>query len=245
MTGASAPTVLVIEHEHGAGSSLVGQWLRDAGVQLEVRRPYANDPVPSRVDADGLLVLGGAVGALEDDAAPWLPAVRALLRQAVHDEVPTWGICLGAQLLVAALGGEVLRGPAGPEVGVLALKLDADNDPLFGAMPTTALSVQFHQDSISRLPVGATLLASSSLYANQVFRIGSCAWGVQCHPEVTAEQVADWAHDDSTLLEAAGVDAEDVIREAHARQPELEAVWAPVTRRWADLVRARKIGRPG
>ncbi len=242
MTGRSARTaaaVLVVEHEQGAGDSLVGQWLREAGVCLEVCRPYAGDPVPQRVDADGLLVLGGAMGALEDDIAPWLPAVRSLLRHAVQDEVPTWGICLGAQLLVAALGGEVVRGPAGPEVGVLGLTLDAGDDPLFGPMPRLAQAVQFHQDSVSRLPVGATLLASSSLYANQVFRVGSCAWGVQCHPEVTASQVADWTREESALLDAAGVNAKDVIREVRARQTELEAIWAPVARRWATLVQAR------
>ena len=67
--------------------------------------------------------------------------------------------------------------------------------------------MQFHQDSVSRLPRGATLLASSHLYANQVFRVGACAWGVQCHPEVTASQVADWTREESALLDAAGVDA--------------------------------------
>ena len=111
-------------------------------------------------------------------------------------------------------------------------------------MPRVAQAVQFHQDSVSRLPVGATMLGSSSLYANQVFRVGPCAWGVQCHPEVTALQVAGWSRDESALLKAAGVEADDVIREAHARQPELEALWAPVTRRWAALVQAREV-QPG
>ena len=239
------PTVLVIEHEQGAGDSLVGRWLRDAGVKLEVCRPHAGDQVPGRVDADGLLVLGGAMGALEDDVAPWLPAVRSLLRRAVRDEVPTWGICLGAQLLVVALGGEVVRGPSGPEVGVVGLELDADDDPVFGPMPGMAKAVQFHQDSVSRLPRGATLLASSHLYANQVFRVGACAWGVQCHPEVTASQVAEWTREESALLDAAGVDARCVVQEVRARQPELEALWAPVARRWAALVQARAVTRPG
>jgi GMP synthase (glutamine-hydrolysing) len=238
-SGSTAPTVLVIEHEQAAGDSLVGQWLRDAGVQLEVCRPYAGDAVPQRVDADGLLVLGGAMGALEDDVAPWLPGVRSLLRHAVADEVPTWGICLGAQLLVAALGGEVVRGPVGPEVGVTGLTLDAGDDPVFGPMPRLVQAVQFHQDSVSRLPAGATLLASSSLYANQVFRVGACAWGVQCHPEVTASQVADWTREESMLLDAAGVNAQDVVQQVRARQSELEALWAPVARRWATLLQPR------
>jgi GMP synthase (glutamine-hydrolysing) len=244
-SGSTAPTVLVIEHEQGAGASLVGEWLRDAGVQLEVCRPYAGDAVPLRVDAEGLLVLGGAMGALEDDVAPWLPGVRSLLRHAVAYELPTWGICLGAQLLVAALGGEVVRGPAGPEVGVVGLEIKADDDPVFGPMPRVAQAVQFHQDSVSRLPPGATLLASSPLYANQVFRVGTCAWGVQCHPEVTASQVADWTREESALLAAAGVNAQHVVQEVRARQSELEALWAPVARRWAALVETRGTVRTG
>ena len=127
--------------------------------------------------------------------------------------------------------------------GSFGLTLDAGDDPLFGPMPRLAQAVQFHQDSVSRLPVGATLLASSSRYANQVFRVGSCAWGVQCHPEVTASQVADWTREESALLDAAGVDAQDVVHEVRARQRDLEALWAPVARRWATLVQGRARAR--
>jgi GMP synthase (glutamine-hydrolysing) len=240
----AAARVLVVEHEPGAGASLVGDWLGECGVTLDVCRPHSGDPVPERLTHDGLLVLGGAMGALEDEVAPWLPAVRSLLRHAVHHEVPVWGICLGAQLLAAAMGGQVVLGPAGPEVGVLPLQFEADDDPVFGAMPRVAHAVQFHQDSVGRLPHGATLLASSPRYANQVFRVGSCAWGVQCHPEVTAAQVAEWARDESVLLGCAGVDAEEVVHEVRLRQRELQAVWAPATRRWAALVQARADRRP-
>jgi len=68
---------------------------------------------------------------------------------------------------------------------------------------------------------------------------------VQCHPEVTASQVADWTREESPLLDAAGVDAQWVVQEVHDRQPELEALWAPVARRWAAIVQARAVTRPG
>lgn len=235
--------VLVIEHEPAAGPGRVGQWLSAEGVVLKICRPYAGEAVPERVEADGLLVLGGSVGPHDDVVAPWLPATRALLRRAVQDAVPTWGICLGGQLLAAALGGDVGRGASGPEVGVLALDVDAGDDPVFGGLPARTYALQFHQDAITRLPEGAVRLASNSRYENQVFRVGSCAWAVQFHPEVTTEDVQVWARAYSHVVTDGGRDGDQVGEELAARQDELEQTWAPVTRRWAEQVRKRAAQR--
>jgi GMP synthase (glutamine-hydrolysing) len=237
------PRVLVIEHELAAGPGRVGQWLSAEGVVLEICRPYAGETVPEWVKADGLLVLGGSVGPEDDVFAPWLPATRALLRRAVQDAVPTWGICLGGQLLAAALGGDVRRGANGPEVGVLALDVDAGDDPVFGGLPARTYALQFHQDAVTRLPEAAVRLASNSAYENQVFRVGSCAWGVQFHPEVTTEDVQVWARDYPHVVTAGARDGDQVVEELAARQDELEQTWAPVTRRWAAQVRKRAAQR--
>ncbi len=235
--------VLVIEHEPAAGPGRVGQWLSADGVVLEICRPYAGEMVPERVEADGLLVLGGSVGPRDDVVAPWLPATRALLRRAVEDAVPIWGICLGGQLLAAALGGDVRRGLSGPEVGVLALDVDAGDDPVFGGLPARTYALQFHQDAITRLPEGAVRLAGNSAYENQVFRVGSCAWAVQFHPEVTTEDVQGWARAYPHVVAVGGRDVVQVVDELTARQDELEQTWAPVTRRWAAQVRQRSAQR--
>lgn len=237
------PRVLVIEHEPTAGPGRVGQWLSAEGVVLEICRPYAGEAVPERLEADGLLVLGGSVGPQDDAVAPWLPATRALLRRAVQDAVPTWGICLGGQLLATALGGDVRRGASGPEAGVLALDVDAGDDPVFGGVPARTYALQFHQDAVTRLPEGAVRLASSSAYENQAFRVGSCAWAVQFHPEVTTEDVQVWARAHSHLVTDGGRDGDQVVEELAARQNKLEQTWAPVTRRWAAQVRKRAAQR--
>jgi GMP synthase (glutamine-hydrolysing) len=236
---AAHPRVLVIEHEPAAGPGLVGGWLTGEGLELVVCRPYLGEAVPSRVEADGLLVLGGSVGPNDDDVAPWLPATRALLRAAVADEVPTWGICLGAQLMAVALGGEVQRGENGPEAGVLELDVDDVDDALFGALPDRPSALQFHQDAITRLPEGSTLLASTPAYVNQAFRVGSCAWAVQFHPEVTADIVQAWARHYSHVVTDGGRDSDEVVAELAERQGELAQTWAPVARRWAAEVRRR------
>lgn len=229
--------VLVIENEPAAGPGKVGDWLIAEGISLEICRPYAGDVVPEYVEAEGLLVLGGAVGPHDDLDAPWLPAVRALLRRAVEEAVPTWGICLGAQLLATALGGTAERGANGSEVGVQPLQIEANGDPLFSDLPATSYALQFHQEAVTRLPEGAVLLASNAAYENQAFRIGPCAWGVQFHPEVSTSEVHTWARLYPEVGAKVGNNGEE--SSAEIEESQLDSTWAQVTRRWADQVRAR------
>ena len=120
--------------------------------------------------------------------------------------MPTFGICLGAELLALGCGGEVRRGLAGPELGVLGVDLDpaAADDPVFGALRGRSRVVQWHWEEIASLPEGAVRLASSPAYPHQAFRVGEAAWGVQGHPEVTGDIAAAWAREDSPLLRAEG-----------------------------------------
>jgi GMP synthase (glutamine-hydrolysing) len=231
--------VLVIENEPAAGPGKVGEWLIAEGIELNICRPYAGDVVPEYVEAEGLLVLGGAVGPHDDFEAPWLPAVRALLRRAVEEAVPTWGICLGAQLLAAALGGIVERGAAGPEVGLHPLQVEAKSDPLFGDLPAISFALQFHQEAVTKLPKGAVLLASNDAYENQAFRVGSCAWGVQFHPEVSKSQISSWSRSYPEV--SAQTKTADAVAapEIELEQSQLDSTWSEVTRRWAEQVRGR------
>src|SRR5512133_95450 len=98
------PTVLVVEHSPADPAGRLGDWLADAGLLLDVRRPYAGQALPALTGYSALLVLGGSMGAYDDELAPWLPATRDLLRDAVHAELPVFAVCLGAQLLAVALG---------------------------------------------------------------------------------------------------------------------------------------------
>jgi GMP synthase-like glutamine amidotransferase len=229
----------VIQHAAAEPPGRLTDWLLEAGVLSEVAEPYAGLPLPDDLNGyDALVVLGGAMSAY-DAGVPWLGATRDLLRVAVAGGTPTLGICLGAQLLAAALGGRVARGADGPEIGpALVAKRDlAAADPLFGPVPFTPDVVQWHYDGITALPAGAVLLATSPRYPTQAFRIGNAAWGLQFHIETTPEMVKSWAEADAARLAEHGIDVDRVLARLEEAHADLAEVWQPFTRRFAELVR--------
>ncbi|HEY5881994.1 MAG TPA: type 1 glutamine amidotransferase, partial [Nakamurella sp.] len=104
--------ILVLEHDTTDQVQRLGDWLVEAGAELVIRRPYAGDEIPD-AGFDAVVCMGGQMSAGADEATPWLPATRRLLRRAIADGTPTLGVCLGAQLLAQAGGGTVERGADG------------------------------------------------------------------------------------------------------------------------------------
>ena len=238
------PTALVVQHTPTEPAARLGDWLGDAGVLLDVRTPYDGAPLPGLDGYAALLVLGGPMGAYDDAAAPWLPATRDLLRDAVRTRVPVLGVCLGAQLLAVALGGQVQRGAEGPEVGPgLVAKRDvAAGDRLFRPVPFTPDVLHWHWDAVTEMPAGSTLLASSTRYPNQAFRVGDRAWGLQFHVETTPAMVRRWAAEDAAALAAEGYDVGAALEswDLDAVHADLAEVWAPFARRFAEVVREQE-----
>lgn len=220
----------------------LAEWLTDAGVDIDHRRCGVDSLPDDLVEYDGLIVLGGGMGALDDVEYPWLADVRRLLGASVTERLPCLAICLGAQLLAVALGGRVRIRPDGAEVGTsMVAKRDlAVEDPLFAELPFTPDVVQFHSDEIVALPPRSQLLASSPRCANQAFRIGSVGYGIQFHIETTPEVLRDWAADapEVAALAPAWQFEEDHLATVHA---DLEQVWRPFIARFADLVAGRRV----
>jgi GMP synthase-like glutamine amidotransferase len=236
-----ARLLVVVVHETDPVARL-GEWLRDAGMELDERRLSAGDELPAGLDGfAGLVVLGGPQSALDSpDVSPELVGVRELLRQALAADLPTLAICLGAQLLAEVGGGRVREGVDGPEVGAtLVAKRDAaDRDPVFGPLPLSPDVIQFHHDEISQLPTGATLLASNPAYTNQAFRVGQHVYGLQFHIETTPEIVREWAERDEVGVAASPHDRETICLLSDRAHPHIAEAWAPFAGRFADLVRA-------
>jgi GMP synthase-like glutamine amidotransferase len=232
--------LLVVRNDPTDPPALLGRWWSDIGVELIEIHADAGAPVPTRLpdDVDGLVVLGGAMAAWEDERAPWLPAERELLASSVAAGRPVLGVCLGGQLLALACGGTVERA-AVAEVGVTELTLTgaAAADPLFAVLPQGAPVGQYHQDAIGALPAGAVHLASTEVCRHQAFRLGESAWGVQFHPEIDAGIIATWLPDDPEPVTRSGATVDGVVAGMAAREAEMADVWRPFAEAFVDVVR--------
>jgi GMP synthase (glutamine-hydrolysing) len=184
-------TLLVLQHIACEPPAAFEEELRSRGLDLVRVELDEGEAIPERDDFAAIVVMGGPMGAYEDDEHAWLAGEKRYLREAVEQDVPVWGVCLGAQLLAASLGARVYRGPEA-EVGLLPVELTeaAADDPVFADAPPSIPTLQWHGDTFD-LPEGATLLARSPAYRNQAFRVGR-SYGLQFHVEVTPELAAQW-----------------------------------------------------
>jgi GMP synthase-like glutamine amidotransferase len=158
-----------------------------------VCHPYLGEALPRLEQLRGLVVMGGPMGVSDTAAHPYLAGELELLASAVAADLPVLGVCLGAQLLAAALGARVYRG-AQAEIGpgTVTLSEEGRADPVLGAAGRVELPVvHWHQDTFE-LPGGAVRLAGSDLYPNQAFRVGARAYGLQFHVEVDPALAEGW-----------------------------------------------------
>jgi GMP synthase (glutamine-hydrolysing) len=185
-------TLLVLQHIACEPPAAYEDELRARGHDLVRVELDEGEELPDWREFAGLIVMGGPMGAYDEEAHPWLRVEKQLIREAAEADLPVWGICLGAQLLAASLGAEVRRGPRA-EVGLLTVDLTpaAADDPVFAGLPPRFTTLQWHSDTFD-LPDGATLLASSPAYANQSF-VRRRAYGLQFHLEVPPELASQWA----------------------------------------------------
>jgi GMP synthase (glutamine-hydrolysing) len=191
---AGAGSLYLVQHADGEGPGLLQPLIEERGLPVRRVRPHRGESVPrSAGDAAAIVILGGPMGVHEADRYPHLRDEIRLAEDALRRGVPILAICLGSQILAAAAGARVYRGPA-PEIGWFEVTLTPEGrgDPVVGALPAQGMMFHWHGDTFDP-PAGGTLLASSRLYTQQAFRAGPRAWGVQFHPEITEEMVDDWA----------------------------------------------------
>jgi GMP synthase (glutamine-hydrolysing) len=141
---------------------------------------------------DLLIVLGGPIGAYEETDYPFLCDELRLLQCRLAADVPTLGICLGAQLMARALGAKVYPG-CGKELGWAPLQLSeaGRHSPLVHLSGEQTAVLHWHGDTFD-LPQGAAHLAATPGYQNQAFSWGKRGLALQFHPEVTAAGLEQW-----------------------------------------------------
>ena len=187
--------ILVFQHADVEHPAIFRDFLAEDGIAWDAVELDAGEAIPSLEGYDQLWVMGGPMDAWQEAEHPWLAAEKRAIREAVIERrMPYLGVCLGHQLLGAALGGRV-EPMARAEVGILDVELTAAGrrDPLFAGLAPRFKALQWHGAEVAEAPPGATVLAGSPACAVQAIRAGVSAYGLQYHVELTDRTVAEWA----------------------------------------------------
>ena len=197
--------VLSIFHHDDTGPGVFGDSVAARGHELEHWNITEGSPPPRPPTSYGaVLISGGSMNVGQEDRFPWLREEYRIIRELLREQVPTFGICLGSQLVAHAAGAEVGPAPE-PEIGWYDVELtpEAREDPVFATVPERFLALQWHS-YCSSLPVRAVPLAQNQVCL-QAYRIEDFAWGIQFHAEVTRETLLFWIG----VYEAGGNGAEE------------------------------------
>lgn len=185
--------ILVFQHVAAEPLGTLDPLIRQRGHRIRfVNFERQPDARPSMDRYDGLIVLGGPMNVEEQAQRPHLRTELGVIEQALHQDKPVLGICLGGQLLAHALGAEIRRNPE-PEIGWYDLETSAlgRSDPIVGGLGLRTPVFQWHSRTFA-LPHGARHLAHTTTCSNQAFRYASNAYGFQFHLEVDQALIERW-----------------------------------------------------
>jgi GMP synthase (glutamine-hydrolysing) len=195
-----------------------------------------NGAVLPRVEECGGVIVTGS-HAMVTDRLSWSINIEDWIPSLVKNEIPLLGICYGHQLLARAMGGKVGFHPCGKEIGTVDIRLlpESSADPLLCSLPPQIPAHVTHSQTVLSLPSDAVRLAANSFEPNHAFRLGTCAWGVQFHPEYDAAIMKSYISEQADELEATGRDVSDLLRKVK------EAPAASgLLRRFAQIVEKRR-----
>ncbi|MGB5168767.1 MAG: type 1 glutamine amidotransferase [Acidimicrobiia bacterium] len=227
--------VVVLQNEPDAPAAYLGDALDRRGIEWIALRLDAGELLPDPESVSGVAALGGAMGAYDEDAHPFLVAEKRFLAACVKIGIPVLGICLGCQLLADALGGRAYLADSAEVVFAPVQPTSCgDGDPIVAAL-TGRRVIRFHQDTFD-LPPGATLLATGGGF-NHAFRLGT-AVGIQPHPEVTPALLGGWLADGDARQMAidSGTDPDGLVGTFAAAEAEVMETAAAVFDAWIDEI---------
>jgi GMP synthase-like glutamine amidotransferase len=233
--------VLVLQHVAVEHPGIFREFLAADGGDLVAVELDEGERIPNLDAFDALWVMGGPMDVWEEAEHPWLIEEKAVIRDAVlNRRLPYLGFCLGHQLLADALGGRV-RLAAESEVGIMRVEWNAAGraDPLLAALPGSVEVLQWHGAEVATPPPGATILAHSPRCQNQAMRVGTSAFSMQFHVEITATTVADWNQIPdyhSALVRILGADgAQGLIEQAQQCMPTFNRHALQIYQNWKTV----------
>jgi GMP synthase (glutamine-hydrolysing) len=234
----AAASVTLLQHIHCETPGIISDCLQSAGIDMRFVRTFERNPIPSNLDTQaGLIVMGGPMSVYDHDQFPFLLEEQRLIEEALKDDKPVLGVCLGSQLLAATLGAEVKSG-AQKEIGWHPVTLTeyAATDALWKELPARFTAYHWHGD-VYDLPQGAVSLASSELTPCQGFRYGANAYGFLFHMEVTEKIIKNMVAEFQDELEEQRITAGSIIQKTRDYLSELQTVGSKVFRRWAKSLK--------
>ncbi|MEP0518928.1 MAG: glutamine amidotransferase [Hyphomicrobiales bacterium] len=181
--------IAVVLHQESSSAGRVGQWLVRKGYKLDIRRPPLGDSLPDDLSRyAGAVVFGGPMSANDDH--DYIHREIDWCASCMTQQVPFLGICLGAQMLVRALGGKVRAHPDDhTEIGYYPLEATDEGSALLPDWPS--MIYQWHREGFD-VPKGGKLLATSEVFREQAYSIGPSTFGVQFHTELTEAMMRRW-----------------------------------------------------
>ncbi len=190
--------VLVIQFDDVNKPDNLGRIFAQRGIASQVISTHLGQRLPRDLAGyQGLVILGGHMGANEDEQYPQLGEAMGLIKAAHEKDLAVLGICLGAQLIAKALGGRVEKMDK-PQIGFanVVAEFPAKMESMFAGITWENMMFHCHQDQVTRLPEGATPMQTSEDCKVQAFSVGMTTWAFQYHPEWTVQTIQAIAETD-------------------------------------------------
>jgi len=229
--------ILIIQQVEYEPAALIEDVIHSLGRETKIIMAM-DELVPQALSAySGLIIMGGHISA-NDEHLEFVAKQIRLLKWCIKYDYPVLGICLGAQMLAKAAGGEIMISPL-RELGWYPLRptFFAQGDPLFGAiLPHKTQVLQWHGETFS-LPASATLLATCPDVINQAFRIKSRLYGLQFHTEMTEDLIYSWIENgtsETAYLGESGV--KQLLKNVPRYVPAANSFCKNMTEAWTKLL---------
>ena len=212
--------LLVLQHLEIEGPGLFYQIAKERKMNIEIIRLDLGDSLPKTNKDDLLLIMGGPMGVKDigSNKYPWLKSERDFIKSELKKKTRIIGVCLGAQLLANAAGGDVEILKYGsppktlPEIGWSQIFFNHSNNDLKKFCETPFHVLHWHGDRIL-LPKNTELIASSKRCKEQFFKIGDLAYGLQFHIESSKEMTESWINEDKLFInKGLGAKGQEILR---------------------------------